>query len=924
MRQINCHIPIKLCITGRLSDAQLDELGEALMGAITARMEQARRTLGEHGHAPAHATLTSARESFDPARLSKGRYGLPSYDDGGKTVSVPVVVDIEGELLEELQKLSAEWEKLSEDLSVAFEQHAYYRRVFILLDLGPTNVLKTWDELHQFIDSCSKAAKDEDDTLSSYEAAKDVGHKLGPAALKKLRDDLLLDEGAAFPKTWAQKISSDFYTSEDPNALQRAMESARSDMLGRATYLSDDIWEHGLKLSLDEASRLGLSNLVLLGLNSERAKATSTEPIIHFTQALLRFERATAHFWLVNGYKTQFASRVESIRKGDVIVDRQLYTAYTGQLRVFRFKLNAFKEAASSDDISKSIAALLLWDPQKFDGTRFLFKRGQAEGVEAFWTAIEKADAQIAGTGRIACIFRAGVWADARGYYDDVATDVWKAIKADWIKIIGTLVAMFVVAGAVQAIPGVNVVFDLVLLIKFGAEGIQAALDLGGALKDAASANSVVEMEHASARLARTLIGAVADLVMWVVAVKTGKIIEDVANWRKVEKFLKTHGDNPATRDALLKSKVNSKANSKPNVEEAEKILAKKQEHERQQRVLERAEQQGKAAEQERLAAEQRQKAVKPAEPAPPASAKPPEPAPPPAKAAPTKAFAPKKTGRTVAEIERDLQSKGLEPGVLGKFKGDAKRMTAAVAKRVEKLMEHLTPEDVKKLGEFLAKHKIALDDAAVDVVIDNVPKGKMSEWIGKAETAHSRAHATEEWSADELAEQEGVTVHQGKPPRTSEIVETPGNEALRASLIKRLGEEPPPGYHAHHIIPEKQFTPGLNWMRERLRKAGSGINDADNGVFLAGSKSTANPELTRLHNSYMHAGRQNEIAYTLTRRLGDLEGAKFLKELRTIGEEMANGKFKTDEIPHGWKGKWQPGMTAPIEPGFEPGLIEE
>ncbi len=90
MREVNCHIPIKVCIRGRLSDAQLDELGEALIRAVAARIEQARRTLGEHGHARGHETVASTRERFDPARLFNGGYGLPSYDKGGETVTVPV------------------------------------------------------------------------------------------------------------------------------------------------------------------------------------------------------------------------------------------------------------------------------------------------------------------------------------------------------------------------------------------------------------------------------------------------------------------------------------------------------------------------------------------------------------------------------------------------------------------------------------------------------------------------------------------------------------------------------------------------------------------------------------------------------------------------------------------------------------------
>lgn len=115
MRQVNCYIPIKLCITGRLGDAQLDQLGEALTRAITARMEQARRTLSEHGHAPARETVASARESFDPARLSNGGYGLPSYDKGGETVTVPVAGDIEAQA-DPWAKLSPDGRKKAEEL----------------------------------------------------------------------------------------------------------------------------------------------------------------------------------------------------------------------------------------------------------------------------------------------------------------------------------------------------------------------------------------------------------------------------------------------------------------------------------------------------------------------------------------------------------------------------------------------------------------------------------------------------------------------------------------------------------------------------------------------------------------------------------------------------------------------------------------
>jgi len=303
--------------------------------------------------------------------------------------------------------------------------------------------------------------------------------------------------------------------------------------------------------------------------------------------------------------------------------------------------------------------------------------------------------------------------------------------------------------------------------------------------------------------------------------------------------------------------------------------------------------------------------------------AKPPDAPKPPPK--PPQAPPPAPAERTLAEIERGLQSKGLTRGELRKFVRPTQRMTARVARQVARLLDHFTLDEVRKFADFHSRHGLALDEYTVDLFVDEVARGKLDEMLSKLEHLHAHGEATgaAEWSAEKFAAEADLTVHPGKPPPLSEFVETPGSSVLRASLIERAGE-PPPGYHAHHIIPEKQFGPGLDWLRDRLANAGSGINKANNGVFLAGSKSTANPELTRLHNSYIHAGSSNEYAYTLTRRLADKQGAEFLTEVEKIGEEMAKGKFNILEIPRGWKTKWKPGMTAPIEPKVEPVWIDE
>jgi hypothetical protein len=303
-----------------------------------------------------------------------------------------------------------------------------------------------------------------------------------------------------------------------------------------------------------------------------------------------------------------------------------------------------------------------------------------------------------------------------------------------------------------------------------------------------------------------------------------------------------------------------------------------------------------------------------------------PEPAPAEEEPAPAEEQPPAPPTRTLEEIVREMEGKGFSRDDLRTFMGTREKLSAALARRVARLLDHFTLDEVKAFGKFLAKHKAYLDENLTEQLLKGVPRGRLEEMIGEIENVRAeQGEPNQEWSEKELGERVDVTIHPGKPPPLSEIVETPGSRVLRAQLIKRAdGAEPPPGYHAHHIIPEKEYGPGLDWLRERLRAANSGINEADNGVFLAGSKATPNPELTRLHLSYIHAGPSREYAYTLTRRLADKHGVEFITELNKIAHEMSDSSFDILEIPRGWKTSWEPGMTAPTGPGAQPEWIDE
>ncbi|MEU9347837.1 hypothetical protein AB0D74_42245 [Streptomyces sp. NPDC048278] len=87
--RIDCHVPITLRIVGVPTDDQLEAAGRALTRAVTARLTEAERLLADrHGHRG--ATPLEIRDPYEPGRDGAGGYAVPSYDDHGHPVAVPV------------------------------------------------------------------------------------------------------------------------------------------------------------------------------------------------------------------------------------------------------------------------------------------------------------------------------------------------------------------------------------------------------------------------------------------------------------------------------------------------------------------------------------------------------------------------------------------------------------------------------------------------------------------------------------------------------------------------------------------------------------------------------------------------------------------------------------------------------------------
>ncbi len=93
MPRINCYIPVRLCITGRLNDAQLEQLSETVVRTLTARIDFAERTImSANGGRFQRGSVEIVREGYDPARADEadGSYQVTSYQSGGRPTVLPL------------------------------------------------------------------------------------------------------------------------------------------------------------------------------------------------------------------------------------------------------------------------------------------------------------------------------------------------------------------------------------------------------------------------------------------------------------------------------------------------------------------------------------------------------------------------------------------------------------------------------------------------------------------------------------------------------------------------------------------------------------------------------------------------------------------------------------------------------------------
>ena len=383
-----------------------------------------------------------------------------------------------------------------------------------------------------------------------YQAADDEARTLAALAPKYTLQSSLVVSAAAFPKSWADRIYKDFHSHEDLDKLKKSYDEQKRAALDVAKTVAPAVWARGLPLTLAQARSLTADDMVWLVLSFKQLAASAREVTDRYAASMAEWLRVAAYYGAVAEYEGDLGVQVRDIREGKQSVSLPLYTANKQQLEQLTLALHTIERAGVRPAIvvGRFMHALVWGVPED------LLIGSDAwplKGIEAYQAEIAKVDAWIASSETWASIGKAFDWAHERGYFGAAGEEVWASFKQNGWKMAAAVAAILVA----QEIPGVNVALDIILLIEFGLDAISTVVELAEAFTAAGSAKSVLEMEHASARIAGTVVGTGAEIVQWLVLWAAGKAANRVANWRDGKKFLEEHGNSPQAREALKKAR---------------------------------------------------------------------------------------------------------------------------------------------------------------------------------------------------------------------------------------------------------------------------------------------------------------------------------------------------------------------------------
>lgn len=403
---------------------------------------------------------------------------------------------------------------------------AYGTRRLILLSRAHPPFTEE-NRLEAFLTEAAQLATTEIETLNA----------LGPAWAQIILDG----SPRGFPLTWSGRIHSALSLGADVNQLAQEYQAELARLTQMAAALPDPVVDSGLPLGADEALRPERFRLRV-------TDRTRSGPVGGFASATarfayIRFGSSAAFVWeaLANqvaesvadgSYVPSPADYADFVRNRQSIL-RNLPTYARERLAASDEDMGAFEaEISGLRDVALGAGVLA-----GFAGFTGIFA-AWAEGAALFDGALRQADGRIAGLSGGERIMKALRWAQVNGYYSAAAIGAVDQLIANGPEILAEL-GLILIA---QAIPGVNIAVDIILIVRGVADLVSFIDQTAAAYSAAERATDVGSLQRASVNLARVAAGAGITLSMAIVtagaARLAGRVRSRAAQLRAAERGL--------------------------------------------------------------------------------------------------------------------------------------------------------------------------------------------------------------------------------------------------------------------------------------------------------------------------------------------------------------------------------------------------
>jgi hypothetical protein len=373
----------------------------------------------------------------------------------------------------------------------AAENHsyaAYALRIVIMLQGQDGDQFEDEDALEAFLDELYEAALDEDATIAR---TGDWAWQLAPKA---------------FPLYWSDLVYDALYLDVDTDRLLEEAYGRWTELEDTAERVPGEVAESGLPVSYEQASSLSEFHLRLRHVNLDRPHVVKDMAVASRDYAMAGWAQGFYLLW--NAMAEGFA---ESVAAGELVVE---YPDYQEFIDTKQEGLRALADrigTVTTEDLLES------FDNEVTEITRVAFIQAVAsallglvpamlywgEGRQLFDERLAEADAIIAGEDGEAKVMRALQWAYEANYFGAAGQEMLDAILSHGWQILGMAAGFLIV----QYIPYLNIAVDVAVVLYAGVDALQALYSLYESFASVSEAQSVVQLQRASARLAASLEG---------------------------------------------------------------------------------------------------------------------------------------------------------------------------------------------------------------------------------------------------------------------------------------------------------------------------------------------------------------------------------------------------------------------------------